>query len=138
MISRIVTALGVLGLVLACVGLYGVITFLFSSRTHEIGIRMAVGASPARVLRMVLTHAMFLVVPGLVLGLGLAVLLTPLLASPAFDFVTPGDPLVLIVASSDDGVSCVSWRPRYRRAARRKWTLPGVEARLEHLRFGDY
>ena len=71
MISRIVTALGVLGLVLACVGLYGVISFLFSSRTHEIGIRMAVGASPPRVLRMVLTHAMFLVAPGLVLGWGL-------------------------------------------------------------------
>ncbi len=98
MISRIVTALGVLGLILACVGLYGVITFLFSSRIHEIGIRMAVGASPRGVLTMVLTHAMFLIVPGLALGLGLAVLLTPLLASPAFDFVEPGDPLVLTMA----------------------------------------
>jgi ABC-type antimicrobial peptide transport system permease subunit len=96
--SRIVTALGVLGLVLACVGLYGVVTFLFSRRSHEIGIRMAVGASPARVLGMVLREATFLVVPGLALGMGLAVLLTPLLASPAFDFVTPGDPLVLTVA----------------------------------------
>ena len=104
--SRIVTALSGLGLVLACIGLYGVITFLFSSRTHEIGIRMALGASPARVLRMVLTHAVFLVVPGLILGLGLAVLLTPLLASPAFDFVTPGDPLVLVVASLTMALVC--------------------------------
>ena len=98
LISRVVTALGVLGLVLACVGLYGVVTLLFSGRTHEIGIRMAVGASPLRVLGMVLSHATFLLAPGLVLGLGLAVLLTPLLASPAFDFVTPGDPLVLTLA----------------------------------------
>ena len=60
MMSRIVTALGVLGLVLACVGLYSVIAFLFANRTHEIGIRMAVGASPSRVLGMVLTHASFL------------------------------------------------------------------------------
>ncbi|HVQ14160.1 MAG TPA: FtsX-like permease family protein, partial [Vicinamibacterales bacterium] len=98
MMSRIVTALGVLGLVLACVGLYGVIAFLFANRTHEIGIRMAVGASPARVLGMVLTHASVLVLPGLVAGLGLAVFLTPFLASPAFDFVTPGDPVVMTVA----------------------------------------
>jgi len=96
--SQIVAALSLLGLTLACVGLYGVITFLFSRRTHEIGIRIAVGASPSRILTMVLTHATWLVLPGLILGLGLAVLITPLLASPAFDFVTPGDPLVLTVA----------------------------------------
>ncbi len=98
MISQIMTALGVLALVLACVGLFAVVSFLFSSRTHEIGIRMAVGASPPRVLRMVLTHAMLLIAPGLALGLGLAMWLTPLLASPAFDFVTPGDPVVLTLA----------------------------------------
>jgi len=96
--SRIVTALGVLGLVLACVGLYGVIAFLFANRTHEIGIRMAVGASPSRVLSMVLTHAAALVVPGIVAGLGLAALLTPFLAAPAFDFVAPDDPVVMTVA----------------------------------------
>jgi putative ABC transport system permease protein len=98
MMSRIVTALGVLGLVLACVGLYGVIAFLFASRTHEIGIRMAVGASPSRVLAMVLTHAATIVVPGLIAGLGLAALFTPFLAAPAFDFVTPGDPIAMTVA----------------------------------------
>jgi len=98
MMSRIVTALGALSLTLACVGLYSVIAFLFASRTRDIGIRMAVGASPSRVLSMVLTHATYLIVPGLVAGLGLAALITPLLASPAFDFVMPGDPLVLTVA----------------------------------------
>jgi putative ABC transport system permease protein len=107
MMSRIVTALGVLGLVLACVGLYGVIAFLFANRTHEIGIRMAVGASPSRVLGMVLTHASALVLPGLVAGLGLAALLTPFLASPAFDFVTPRDPLVMTVAPLSMALVCI-------------------------------
>jgi ABC-type antimicrobial peptide transport system permease subunit len=59
---------------------------------------MAVGASPSGIQRMVLTHAACLIVPGLILGLGLAVLVTPLLASPAFDFVRPDDPLVFTVA----------------------------------------
>jgi len=104
--SQIVASLSVLGLTLACVGLYGVMTFLFSRRTHEIGIRMAVGASPPRILRMVLTHAATLVVPGLVLGVGLAVVITPLLASPAFDFVTAGDPLVLTIAPLSMAIVC--------------------------------
>ena len=108
MMSRIVTALGVLGLVLACVGLYGVIAFLFASRTHEIGIRMAVGAAPSRVLRMVLAHAAALVVPGLAAGLGLAVLLTPFLAAPAFDFVMPGDPVVMTAAPVAMALVCFS------------------------------
>jgi len=106
MMSRIVTALGVLGLVLACVGLYGVIAFLFANRTHEIGIRMAVGASPSRVLGMVLTNAGVLVLPGLVAGLGLAAFLTPFLASPAFDFVTPGDPVVMTAAALAMALVC--------------------------------
>ncbi len=124
MVSQIMMALGVLGLVLACVGLYAVVSFLFSRRTHEIGIRMAVGASPPRVLRMVLTHAMLLIAPGLALGLGLAVWLTPLLASPAFDFVTPGDPVVLILAPLTMASVClVAAMLPARRAARVDPTL---------------
>jgi predicted permease len=119
MMSRIVTALGVLGLVLACVGLYGVIAFLFANRTHEIGIRMAVGASPSRVLGLVLTHASVLVLPGLIAGLGLAALLTPLLVSPAFDFVTPRDPVVMTTAPLAMALVCfASAMLPARRAAR--------------------
>lgn len=122
--SRIVTALSILGLVLACVGLYGVIAFLFASRTHEIGIRMAVGASPSRVLSMVLTHAAALVVPGIVAGLGLAALLTPFLAPPTFDFVTPGDPVVMTLAPATMALVCftAAMLPA-RRAARVNPTL---------------
>ena len=98
-LARIVSALGVLSLLLASIGLYGVIAFLFAQRTQEIGIRIAVGASPGTVVRMVLRQAAVFIAPGLALGLALAAVLTPLLASPAFDFVTPGDPLVMTLSA---------------------------------------
>jgi putative ABC transport system permease protein len=97
--SRIVSALGVLSLLLASIGLYGVIAFLCARRTQEIGIRIAVGASRGQVVRMVLSQAAIFVVPGLLVGLGLAAVLTPLLASPVFDFVTPRDPLVMMIVT---------------------------------------
>jgi predicted permease len=97
--ARIVSALGVLSLLLASIGLYAVIAFLFARRTQEIGIRIAVGASPGQVVRMVLRQAAVLVIPGLTVGLVLAAVLTPLLASPAFDFVTPANPLVMTLAA---------------------------------------
>jgi predicted permease len=98
-LARIVSALGVLSLILASIGLYGVIAFLFARRTQEIGVRIAVGATRGQVVQIVLKQAAVFVVPGLVVGLALAAVLTPLLASPAFDFVTPGDPLVMTFAA---------------------------------------
>lgn len=98
-LAQIVSALGVLSLLLATIGLYAVIAFLFARRTQEIGVRIAVGATRRQVVRMVLRQAAMFVVPGLVVGLALAAVLTPLLASPAFDFVTPGDPLVMTLAT---------------------------------------
>ncbi|HLG56106.1 MAG TPA: ABC transporter permease [Vicinamibacterales bacterium] len=98
LMSQLVTSIGVLGLLLASVGLYGVIAFLSTRRTREIGVRMAVGASRGGVLRMALWQAAGLLLPGLALGVALAALLTPLLGSPAFDFVSPYDPLVMTLA----------------------------------------
>lgn len=98
-LAQIVSALGVLCLILASIGLYAVIAFLFARRTQEIGVRIAVGASRGQVVRMVLRQTAVFVVPGLVVGLAIAAVLTPLLASPAFDFVTPGDPLVMTLAT---------------------------------------
>jgi predicted permease len=97
--AQVVSALGVLSLILASIGLYAVIAFLFARRTQEIGVRIAVGASRGQVVGMVLKQAAVFVLPGLVVGLALAALLTPLLASPAFDFVTPDDPLVMTLAA---------------------------------------
>ena len=64
-----VAALGLMGLGLAIVGLYGLVAYAASRRTREIGIRMAIGAGQADVLRMVLGHGFILAVVGLALGL---------------------------------------------------------------------
>ena len=59
---------GVLGLVISAVGVYGVVGYAVSQRTREIGVRMAVGATPSRILAMVLLHAAALVLTGSILG----------------------------------------------------------------------
>jgi putative ABC transport system permease protein len=69
-----------LALVLASVGIYGVISFAVAQRTQEIGIRMALGARSSDVLKIVLTEGLKLVVAGMVLGIAAALILTKLLA----------------------------------------------------------
>ncbi len=65
---RTVSSMGSMGLVMAMVGLYGLVAYAASRRTREIGVRMAVGANPGSVLRMVLRQGMLLAVVGSVLG----------------------------------------------------------------------
>jgi ABC-type antimicrobial peptide transport system permease subunit len=67
-----IAALGLLGLVLALVGLYGLMTYSVSLRQREIGIRMAIGADPAAVVRMVLKQGMILSGAGVIIGLSLS------------------------------------------------------------------
>jgi predicted permease len=88
----LVSAFGLLALVLAAVGVYGVMALVVSERTREMGVRLALGAEPHVVLRMVLGQATRLAMTGIALGLIAASVLTPLLDSQLFG-VRPYDPL---------------------------------------------
>jgi ABC-type antimicrobial peptide transport system permease subunit len=73
--------LGGLGMLLAVVGLYGVVSFTANRRTHEIGIRMALGAQPGNIFALVLRQAVVLVAAGIALGLIVALAVTRLLST---------------------------------------------------------
>jgi predicted permease len=88
----VIGACGLSALLLATIGLYGVIAFSVNRRTREFGIRMAVGASPARVIGLVLRQSSGLAI-GVVFGLALAYLLAQGVSSLLFQ-VSPSDPLV--------------------------------------------
>ncbi len=81
LITQVVTAVGLFGLLLAITGLYGVIAYSVSRRTREIGIRMAIGADPGSVARLVLRQGMKLTGIGAAIGLVLSLLASQLLAS---------------------------------------------------------
>jgi predicted permease len=72
MAANLLGAMGVLALLLAAIGLYGVMAYAVSRRTQEMGIRLALGASPASLLRMIVGQGMKLTTVGLVIGLALA------------------------------------------------------------------
>jgi ABC-type antimicrobial peptide transport system permease subunit len=81
-------------LALAAVGVYGVIAYSVTERTHEIGIRVALGASRGEVAGMVMSQGMFMTIAGLALGLAGAAFATRYLASLLYG-VRPNDPLTL-------------------------------------------
>jgi putative ABC transport system permease protein len=90
---------GVLALVLAAIGLYGVMSYNVARRRNEIGIRMALGAEQHRVLGMVLGEVAVLIGIGLILGLGAALATTRLLASFLYE-LQPNDPRTLGLAAA--------------------------------------
>jgi putative ABC transport system permease protein len=87
---------GMLGTVIACVGIYGVMAYVVALRTHEIGIRMALGAVPRAVLWSVLKRAVVHIASGLAIGLAGAWLLGALVSGFLFQ-VQPRDPWVYVV-----------------------------------------
>jgi ABC-type antimicrobial peptide transport system permease subunit len=90
--ARLLAILSALALFLASIGLYGVLTSVVGERRREIGIRVALGADKAAVVRMVLTHTLRLTVVGLALGAVSALALTGLMKTLLFE-VTPTDML---------------------------------------------
>jgi putative ABC transport system permease protein len=107
--------MGLLGLVLAVVGVYSVASYAAAQRTHEIGIRMAVGATPRDILRMVLRQGFGVVGIGLATGLAVAFAGTRLLAD-VFYGVKASDPVTYgVVATLLFGVALFAcWVPAWR------------------------
>jgi len=87
-----------LAILLTSVGIYGVLSFHVARRTQEIGIRVALGARRANVLRMVVREGLVLVLAGIGIGLAGALALTRFMSSLLFD-VTPRDPLTFAAVS---------------------------------------
>ncbi len=117
-INNTLAGFALLGLILAAVGLYGVISYLVAQRTNEFGIRIALGATPSDVLGLVLRHGIMLVALGLVIGLGGAFMLSRMLGS-ALPLMAGSDPVALattaVVLLAVALVAC--WLPA-RRATR--------------------
>jgi len=95
--------MGILGLLLAAVGVYGVMSYGATQRTREIGIRMALGATPQAVLGMILNQGVWMIVAGVVLGLMGAAAVTRVLTRFLFS-VSLADPLVFFLAAALLGV----------------------------------
>jgi predicted permease len=96
--SSFLAVLGAISMLLAGVGLYGVMAYSVSQRTREIGIRMALGADPGGVLRIVMREGLLLAVLGITAGLALALAATPQIASLLYQ-VSPSDPVSIAGAA---------------------------------------
>ena len=118
LIAQIVTATGVMGLFMAVIGLYGVVAYAVSRRTREIGIRLAIGATPGCVLRMVRHQGAVFTGVGLAIGLALVI---PIARNIVPNFVVGTDPLgatVLIGVPALLGAATMAacWIPAQRAA----------------------
>ena len=116
--TTLVSVFGALALTLAAVGLYGVVAYVVRQREREIGVRVALGATPAHVVGLMLRRGMKPVLVGLTVGIPLALLATRLLRSLLYE-VSESDPVTFVgVAALLAAVALVaSWLPS-RRAAR--------------------
>ena len=126
-IAALTASFGVLALVLACVGVYGVMAYSVAQRRSEIGIRIALGALPKEVLAMVLREATWIGLGGILCGLGATVLTTRMVKSLLYG-LQPNDPVVLAASATLLALMglAATWVP-----ARRAAAVPPMEA-LRH------
>jgi putative ABC transport system permease protein len=96
--TTLIVLFAIVALILACVGIYGVISYSVAQRTHEIGIRMALGARGVDVLRMIVRQAVLMAGVGVVLGLSISFALGSLMVKLLFG-VAPRDPLTFIATA---------------------------------------
>jgi macrolide transport system ATP-binding/permease protein len=105
-VAVLCASLGAVALMLSCIGIYGVTSSAVSSRTREIGIRMALGAQGRQILLMVLRGSMTPVIAGAAVGAAMAVALMPLIRSLLFGVraVDPGVMMAVLVCLCAVGV----------------------------------
>jgi putative ABC transport system permease protein len=94
----LIAVLGIMAVVLVSVGLYGVLSSMVRQRTAEIGVRMALGASPGRILRSIMMYGLRLSVAGIVIGFASAFVLTRAMRSMLVG-VGPTDPMTYVIMS---------------------------------------
>jgi putative ABC transport system permease protein len=119
--SALATSAGVLAalaLALACIGLYGVVSYMVARRMTEMGIRLALGASPARLFRVVLGDAMRPVLSGLALGLAGAALALKLVGHSVIGLDAPQPPAIIAAALTLVVAALIAAALPARRAAR--------------------
>ena len=118
LVSRLTSIFALLAVLLAAVGLYGVMSFNVARRSNEIGIRMALGATGGGVQWMVLRESLILLLAGLVLGVPIAFAAARLIRAQLYQ-MSPFDPTIFIVATA--GIAAVTvlsaWLPSRRAAA---------------------
>ena len=95
MAANVLGSFGVLALVLAAIGIYGVMSYVVAGRTREIGLRMALGAQLRHVRQLILRQGMMLAGIGLVLGLAVVFVLARFLTSMLYG-VSPSDPVTFL------------------------------------------
>jgi len=116
--TQLLGVFAVLALALSAIGIYGVMAFMVGQRTREIGIRIALGAHPGSVVRLVLRQALLLAAGGVVAGASVALIATRLLSGLLFQ-VRATDPITytLIAALLALTATVAAWRPARRAAA---------------------
>ena len=98
-LSQLLGIFGAIALILAAIGIYGVISYSVGERSHELGLRMALGAQRRHVVRLVLGHAMMLSIVGVMIGVAASFAAAPLLAEFLYE-VKPYDALTLVLVST--------------------------------------
>jgi putative ABC transport system permease protein len=112
------TCFAAIAVMLAAIGVYGLLAYVVTQRTHEIGIRLALGATPGKVFFELFAQGAALVMTGIVVGLAAAVALRGIVSTLVFG-VTAGDPVTyLLAAVTFSGVACAAVTIPARRASR--------------------